>query len=198
MSTTERVGYHHGDLRAALVRGAVELLEAGETFSLRAVARRAGVSQTAPYRHFADREALESALAVEGFHELRRDLSADATPAGSADAFASFGVAYVDFALRRPALFRLMFGQPCDDRSDERVLAARELQDLLAESVRSVYPGADVESLATALWATVHGLAFLHLDGKLSPDGGVERTVRSTLAALGLGGPSETTTQERS
>lgn len=198
MSTTERVGYHHGDLRAALVRGAVDLLEAGEAFSLRAVARRAGVSQTAPYRHFADREALESALAVEGFHELRRDLSADSTPAGSADALAAFGVAYVDFALRRPALFRLMFGQPCDDRSDERVLAARELRELLAGSVRSVYPGADVESLATALWATVHGLAFLHLDGKLSPDGGVERTVRSSLSALGLGESSATTTLEGS
>lgn len=163
-----KAGYHHGDLRAALLTSAMEMLEQGEPFSLRAVARRAGVSATAPYRHFADREALESALAAQGLRDLKADLIAAGPLPTSASEVADLAVAYVDFALRRPALFRLMFGHECDDTNDQRVQAAGELHELLGVVMSNVFPGKDAASLASAGWALAHGLAFLHLDGKLA------------------------------
>lgn len=169
---------------------AIESLEAGETFSMRGIARRAGVSPTAPYRHFADREALESAVAVEGFIDLRADLSgAVARVPEGADAeqvIAELGVAYVAFALRRPAVFRLMFGNECDPESSERVRASDQLHEVLNEVIRRVLDGGDAESLSTALWATAHGLAFLHLDGKLRPEpaSDVDARVRSSVRAI--------------
>ncbi|NYI71007.1 AcrR family transcriptional regulator [Naumannella cuiyingiana] len=185
MSTSARGAYHHGDLRAALVQAARELLEAGEPFSLRAVARRAGVSPTAPYRHFADRDALESAVAGEGFTDLYGELAGLSTGAG-ADDVARFAVAYVNFALARPAVFRLMFGNECDDENDERVRASGALNELLIEGVRQRFPKADAPALATALWSLAHGLAFLHLDGKFAPRpaSAVEERVRAAVAAV--------------
>ncbi len=142
------------------------MLEAGEPFSPRALARRAGVSPTAPYRHFPDRDALESALAVQGLRELMSELAAGGAPSTSGEA-AELGVRYVRFALAGPALFRLMFGRPCDDRDEDRVRASGALHDYLADAMGTLYPGADAAALATAGWALAHGLAFLHLDGKL-------------------------------
>lgn len=188
-------GYHHGDLRAALLEAAVEILEQGATFSLRAVARRAGVSPTAPYRHFADREALESAVAVEGFRDLKAVLMEGRELPASASDLGEFAVAYVAFALRRPAVFRLMFGNECDDTDDQRVKAAAELHELLAGAMADVFPGADAPTLATALWSLAHGLAFLHLDGKL-PAGSAEdvaarvRASFDAVLAIGLGSGS--------
>ncbi len=150
VSTSVRSNYHHGDLRSALLDAAMEMVEAGEQFSLRAVARRADVSQTAPYRHFADREALESALAVRGFQELGSQLSLDGRPATSEEALVEFGVVYVNFALTHPGLFKLMFGQECDRENDERVLASTHLHALLADSLRGIFPHADHDNLATA------------------------------------------------
>lgn len=186
MSTSVRSNYHHGDLRSALLDAAMEMVEAGEQFSLRAVARRADVSQTAPYRHFADREALESALAIRGFQELGSQLSLDGRPATSEEALVEFGVVYVNFSLTHPGLFKLMFGQECDRENDERVLASTHLHALLADSLREIFPHADHDNLATALWALVHGLAFLHLDGKLPShsDDDVVARVRASFAAL--------------
>lgn len=186
MSTSAKAGYHHGDLRATLLATAMRMLEQGEPFSLRAVARRAGVSPTAPYRHFADREALESALATEGFRDLKARLLEGRSLPSSASELAELGIAYVDFALRRPELFRLMFGKPCDDTNDQRVRAAAELHELLALALARVFPDADAPSLATAAWGLVHGLAFLHLDGKLSatPRKDVASRVRSAFDAI--------------
>lgn len=186
MPASGKSGYHHGDLRAALLAAAMRMLEQGEPFSLRAVARRAGVSPTAPYRHFADREALESALAAEGLRDLKADLTGGRAMPSSVPELAELGVAYVGFALRRPALFRLMFGRECDDANDQRVRAAAELHELLAAVMANVFPGADPAALATAGWALAHGLAFLHLDGKLpaaAPDEAAAR-VRSSFEAV--------------
>lgn len=185
MPTTAKPAYHHGDLRAALLTSAMEMLEAGETFSLRAVARRAGVSATAPYRHFEDRGALETALAAKGLKDLQADLATLGLPATPAD-LGELGVVYVRFALRRPALFKLMFGQECDTENDQRVVAAAELHEMLAAAMDHVFPGQDAEALAAAGWALAHGLAFLHLDGKLkaaSEDEAAAR-VRAVFAAI--------------
>ncbi|UDY23348.1 TetR/AcrR family transcriptional regulator [Nocardioides sp. Kera G14] len=166
MTTTAKPTYHHGDLRAALLASAMEMLEGGETFSLRAVARRAGVSATAPYRHFEDREAIESALATEGLRDLKAELAAVPAPS-TPDDLGELGVIYVRFALRRPSLFRLMFGRECDTDDDQRVLAAAELHDMLAAAMDQVFPGRATDALTDAGWALAHGLAFLYLDGKL-------------------------------
>lgn len=189
MSTSVK-SYHHGDLRAALLAAAIESLEAGEAFSLRAVARRAGVSPAAPYRHFTDRQALDSAVAVEGFKDLgddlRRALETQAAPVNSVEVIAGLGVAYVSFALRRPAVFRLMFGNECDDADSARVRASGELRVLMNQVIERLFPDADAPPLATALWSLAHGLAFLHLDGKLRPEPAdeVARRVRAPVAAI--------------
>ncbi|WP_275292027.1 TetR/AcrR family transcriptional regulator [Amycolatopsis sp. La24] len=193
MSTSTKDGYHHGDLRAALLTTAMEMLEQGEQFSLRAVARKAGVSPTAPYRHFADRDALESALAAQGLRDLDADLNqADATPKTVAE-LAELGVAYVDFALRRPALFRLMFGNACDDTNDDRVTAAAAVHETLARAVANVFPDADLASITVGGWGMVHGLACLHLDGKLASTSAddVANQVRASFTAVFAARPGD-------
>ena len=180
--------YHHGDLRAACLSAALELLEEGgaTALSLRAVARRAGVSPAAPYRHYVDREALVSAVAAVGYRTLAERLVAAHPAPATPEQLASVAVAYVQFALEQPALFRMMFGEPCDRDNDERVAATAAVSLYLREIVARCFPQADAEALAPAIWALVHGLAFLHLDGKL--DAHTPSTVadRVTAAIHGL------------
>jgi AcrR family transcriptional regulator len=180
--------YHHGDLRAACVSAAMEVLEeSGETaLSLRAVARRAGVSPAAPYRHYADREALVSAVAALGYRELAERLGAAHPSPSTTEQLTSVAVAYVQFALERPALFRIMFGEPCDRDNDERTAATAAVTLYLREIVGRAFPGADAEAMSTAIWALVHGLAFLHLDGKLdaSTPSAVAKRVTAAVEAL--------------
>jgi AcrR family transcriptional regulator len=161
--------YHHGNLRAALVRAAMELLEeSGENaLSLRAVARRAEVSPAAPYRHYADRETLVSAVAAVGYRELAERLTAAHPSPSTPEQFASVAIAYVQFALERPALFRIMFGEPCDHDNDERIAATEAVSLYVRAIVERTFPQADADAMATAIWALVHGLAFLYLDRKL-------------------------------
>jgi AcrR family transcriptional regulator len=180
--------YHHGDLRAALLDAALEVLEedGATALSLRAVARRAGVSPAAPYRHYADREALVSAVAAVGYRDLAERLAA-AHPAPSTPAqLADVAIAYVRFAIERPALFRIMFGEPCDRDNDERVAATAAVTLYLREIVARAFPASDPEALAPAIWALVHGLAFLHLDGKLdaADPAAVDARVSDAVAAV--------------
>jgi AcrR family transcriptional regulator len=187
--------YHHGDLRAACVRAARELLEedGSAALSLRAVARRAGVSPSAPYRHFADRDALVSAVAAVGYRELAEKLAAAHPSPSSSDDLAAVAVAYVRFALDHPALFRVMFVEPCDPSSDERMVATAAISGYVGSIVRHAFPGADPVALATAVWALVHGLAFLHLDGKLdtsSPDVVADRVRAAVHALLSVSEPA--------
>jgi AcrR family transcriptional regulator len=180
--------YHHGDLPAALVRAAMELLEKGDAtaLSLRAAARGAGVSAAAPYRHFADRNSLLSAVAAVGYRELATHLVAAHPSPTTGDDLAAVAVAYVQFALQRPGLFRVMFVEPCDPSSPERVAATAAITEYVKGIVRHAFPDADPESMSTAVWALVHGLAFLHLDGKLdaaSPDIVADR-VRAAVHAM--------------
>jgi AcrR family transcriptional regulator len=144
------------------------LEESGETaLSLRAVARRAGVSPAAPYRHYADRDALLSAVAAVGYRQLAERLAAAHPSPSTPQQLASVAVAYVQFALDRPALFRIMFGEPCEHDNDERAAAAAAVSHYVREIAARTFPTADAEALATAIWALVHGFAFLYLDGKL-------------------------------
>ncbi|MEW2164545.1 TetR/AcrR family transcriptional regulator [Streptomyces sp. NPDC007084] len=189
--------YHHGDLRAACLRAARELLEEDGSagLSLRAVARRAGVSATAPYRHFTDREALVSAVAAQGYRELAADLAAAHPSPSTPEDLAAVAVVYVQFALDHPALFRAMFAEPCDPADTDRVAATAVISEYVSGIVRDAFPGADeADALATTVWALVHGLAFLHLDGKLdasSPEV-VARQVRAAVHALFAVSPAMT------
>ena len=165
-----RTTYHHGDLRAALLSAARTLLDEGgvPAVSLREVARRAGVTPAACYRHFADKEALLTALAVQGFEEFAQALRSACE--GTAEPFAEMGIAYVAFAVQRPGMFRLMFGPAVADRSRSTELmaaigGATRLFDSGVKSSRHVAPEDPVGGLRA--WATVHGLATLAIDGML-------------------------------
>ncbi|MEU1208532.1 TetR/AcrR family transcriptional regulator [Nocardia sp. NPDC005825] len=185
--------YHHGDLPNALVRAAVELLEEGgaSELSLRAAARRAGVSTAAPYRHFSDRDALLSAVAAVGYRELAEELVAAHPAQATPEGLIAIAKAYVRFALTRPGMFRVMFAEPCDPAAPERVAATEAIKGYLESLVRQAFPDSDPEPMAVAVWALVHGLAFLHLDGKLdasSPEAvahQVETAVGAVLRATG-------------
>lgn len=187
MATTN-TPYHHGDLPTALVRAAVELLEenGAAELSLRAAARRAGVSTAAPYRHFADRDALLSAVAAVGFRDLAADLVAASANPTTAEDFTDIAVAYIRFALNRPGLFRAMFAEPCDPDSPERLAATTAIHDYVQSIVRQAFPGADEEALSIALWSMVHGMAFLHLHGKFDPADLPDRVHASVVAILTL------------
>jgi AcrR family transcriptional regulator len=167
VSTSNRSPYHHGALKEALLHAAESMLDEGgvEAVNLREAARRAGVSPTAPYRHFVDKEALLAALAARGFAAFGRALE-DAARGASAP-MAAMGRAYVTFALARPGRFRLMFGAALGDRSRYPELHAAAMQafDTLRTSARKTR--ADVEFPALRAWCVVHGLAHLLLDGML-------------------------------
>ncbi|WP_217809300.1 TetR/AcrR family transcriptional regulator [Mycobacterium simiae] len=184
--------YHHGDLAAACVRAAMELLEEdGGTagLSLREVARRAGVSPGAPYRHYADRDALISAVAAVGYRELAECMARAHPAPATPEELVAIGTAYVEFAVRRPALFQMMFGAPCDRENAERVAATMAIWELVSGGVRRTYPDSDVEAMSNAVWSLVHGLAFLHLDGKFDASdpaavsGRVGAAIRAILTA---------------
>ena len=159
--------YHHGDLEAALTRAAGKILEKEgvEGLKLRSVARRAGVSHNAPYRHFAQSEALLAALAVQGFEALGEALR----EAAAAGGLRAMGEAYVAFAVAQPQRFRLMFGGriPLGKHARLRDVATRSFAEL-AGALSARVPGAkDANDSSIAAWALVHGLAQLLLGHRL-------------------------------
>lgn len=176
--------YHHGDLRAALLGEGLRLVEeaGADALSLREVARAAGVSATAVYRHFPDKRALMVALAQEGVRRLGEAQEAAATGGGAA-AFSAVGRAYVDFALANPGLFRLTFtypgieiGDPVNDK------AASLLHDHALEIAHGDKRLARVVALKA--WALVHGIALLILDGRVPRD---DALIDATIATAALG-----------
>ncbi len=192
MSTSN---YHHGDLRAALVAAALDQLrESGPAaLALRAVARRAGVSPMAPYRHFADKEALLAAVAAQGFRLFANRLTgASEAEAAPNAALIAQGVAYVRFAHDEPALFGLMFGPMAPNPAGHPALqeASEEARGALAAAVAAATPAmspAARADYAMACWATAHGLACLLGDGLACQglDAGViERQARNALTFL--------------
>jgi AcrR family transcriptional regulator len=162
--------YHHGDLRRALIDSALEILEEGQELSLRAVARRAGVSHTAPYHHFRDRRTLVAAVATEGLLALRDALTGAGAREEPLSRLLECGVAYVRFALGNPTRFRLMFSPELADKAELPELQAASdaaYGELLANVRRVMGEGAaeaGIQRRALGAWSTVHGLAMLILD----------------------------------
>ncbi|HSM96159.1 MAG TPA: TetR/AcrR family transcriptional regulator [Rhizomicrobium sp.] len=177
--SSKATAYHHGDLRKALRDSAIAILEEDglAALSLRAVARKAGVSHAAPYRHYPNHEALLVELAVEGFEELRAAIALAATaPNTRPDRITSIGGAYMRFAAQRPALTQLMFGPqlPNRDTSPALVNAADALSLEIGHALNDL-------ALGLAVWAAVHGLAMLILDNVI--DLGQRRSGTAVLPA---------------
>jgi len=163
MSEPERArAYHHGDLRNSLREAARAILEEEglAALSLRAVARRAGVSHAAPYRHYSNHESLLVELAIEGFDELRAEIAAAASgPELEDERISEIGAAYMRFVARRPALARLMFGPQLPNRDSFPSLG------VAADSVGTeIGTALNDTALGLAVWAAVHGLAMLILE----------------------------------
>ncbi len=174
--------YHHGQLRRALLDTALELAASRgvQGFTLRELARHAGVSHAAPYHHFADKAALMAALALEIFESFGAALRQawDTAPGSSDDRLMAVGAAYVRFALDNPAAFRLMFRPELWESTvtgDTEHYAALEAAGqaaflVLLDGIRTCQaegsiPPADPQLIALTAWSTVHGLSTLLLDG---------------------------------
>ena len=191
VSTLNRAprNYHHGDLRSALVSEGIALVESQgiDALSLREVARRAGVSPTAVYRHFPDKAALIGALAAEAIKRLgeaQRD--AGEAAGGGRAGFTATGRAYVRFALANPGLFRLTYALPATAHQGlhEGDLAS----DLLMANARMLTGGKEEEAqrLSLQAWSVAHGLAMLMLDGRIPAEDAVIDAVLDAGALFNL------------
>jgi AcrR family transcriptional regulator len=201
--TTDRqkpkAAYHHGDLRRALIQAGLELLAEGgaQTLDLRKVARRAGVSHAAPYRHFADKQALIAAISEEGFQWLAEQIEETLrdAPDDSFDQLLGVARAYVSFAEAHPWLMREMFSGLTIERETYESLqtASKTVYRLYIDVIRhgqeqgNIVAG-DPAALAGVLWAVLHGLAMLIIEDQMRPyaDGpeGRERVTRYSIEVL--------------
>jgi AcrR family transcriptional regulator len=173
-------------LRTTLIAAALKILETERTEpSLRAVARAAGVSAMAPYRHFADKAGLLAAVANRGFEILQDELvAADNLPDASEALFAQ-GMAFIDFARAHPALFRLMYS---DHYGGAVTDAVRATHEVLARRVAGIRPE-HIAAATLACRSLAQGLATIELDGRLAPaePGDIAMAVRLLVSGLAAG-----------
>jgi AcrR family transcriptional regulator len=167
--------YHHGDLRRALLDEALRTIhhDGVEALTLRTIGRALGVSRTALYRHFADKRALLSAVATEGFRMMRARLL-EAWHSGGVREFNDMGVAYIRFAMANSSHYRVMFGGFVDDgpRDQELTRESTAAFQALVDAIVSLQKDGAVRKddplqLARFIWATVHGVSMLIIDGQL-------------------------------
>jgi AcrR family transcriptional regulator len=184
--------YHHGDLRRALVKAAVEEIAAAgpATVSLRALARRVGVSHAAPAYHFGDKAGLLTAVAAEGYRRQAETLEAAYAATGS---FLEVGVAYVRFAVTEPAYFDVMHRPDLYHRDDPELVTARAAAAAVlyrhVDDAAPAGPAEDTRAAGVAAWSLVHGLAVLWRSGSLPADLGDDpEPVARACAAYLFGG----------
>lgn len=175
-NSSDKNSYHHGDLKKALLEASLRILkeEGYKALSLRKAASYAGVSQSAPYRHYEDLESLYADIAEEGFRmlsERQKKLQAKYRKKPLL-LFRESGVCYVEFALEFPDLFRIMYGNQIESHSKYKSLVKTEDDSfkIIVEIIRDcqragVIETEDAVSSATSAWTMVHGIAVL-LAGK--------------------------------
>lgn len=199
--SSRRDSYHHGDLRRALLDAGRELLaqRGVDGLSLREVARRANVSQAAPYHHFADKAELISAIVQRGFEDFSAALRAGMDRAGESalQRLTGMGLAYVQFAVANPNLFRLLFrpelrggreGPAAEPMEDAGQAAYRLFLDTVKAAVDEGSVQGSVEDVGVATWSAVHGLATLLVDGPVDiGQRSADKLARVVLYALGTG-----------
>jgi AcrR family transcriptional regulator len=190
--------YHHGDLRDALVHAALREAEQGgpEAISLKALAKQLGVSQPAPYRHFADREALLAAVTAEAFRQFSAVMREAIGKPSKRSKLSRFAQASLAFGLRRNGIYRLMFASrvmACASKDSELHIAAMETFALVLEALEAPAVGLLRERFALQIWAALHGVIMLAeqglLTGKIANvtrEELVEDIVRQTKMALTL------------
>ena len=179
-----RRAYHHGNLRRGLLDEALATIRADgvDRLTLREIGSRLGVSRTALYRHFADKRALLDAVATEGFRTLRQHLVAAWEEGGrNRESFEAMGSAYVRFALANPSHYRVMFGGSIDptvcapELAAEAAGAFQALVDALSALQREgVVRADDTLTMARYVWAVVHGVSMLGINGQLQQPGVVD------------------------
>jgi AcrR family transcriptional regulator len=189
--------YHHGNLRRALLDQALVMIRQGgvDALTLREIGAGVGVSRSALYRHFADKRALLAAVATEGFRSLREKLVAAWGDHGrDRGAFEAMGVAYVRFAIANPAHYRVMFGGAIDPKASDRELATeaagafQALVDALTALQRDgIVRNDDAQQMARFVWAVVHGVAMLGIDGQLPERGAVTALTAYAIERLRTG-----------
>jgi AcrR family transcriptional regulator len=190
---TQARAYHHGQLRRALVEAAQQVLaeRGADGLSLRECARRVGVSHAAPKHHFADKTALLTAVAAAGYRALAAEMDRRQTAAGVEPRaqLRAVGLGYVAFALERPSLFRLMFGETALDTGDGELTAAADAAfarlDRALAAVEAAEAAAPADPAARRLtaWSAVHGFATLWLAGHLQRTLGIADAQDGALAA---------------
>ena len=196
ISSEQRDTYHHGDLKRALTEAALGLVKdkGPKGFTLREVARRAGVSAAAPYRHFSDKAQLLAAAATQGFVQLHEALNAAAENTDLTRQVLDMGRAYVRWAVTHPDYYQVMFGAELDKSDKPELLAAgaRAFGDLLDVIVRcqeaNLLPAGDPRDFAGPTWSLLHGIAsltigsdFSHVGIRENPQALAERAVRALL-----------------
>ena len=168
--------YHHGDLRAQLLRATQSLIEerGPDRFSVADACRLAGVSTAAPYRHFETKDDMLVEAALDGVRRKLQKMEAAASrhEPGTLDALWAVGVAYVEFAMAEPGLFRLMFSRAVRDEPQQRVSTTGDKGFCICAEHVAIFFGCDPEDplaigASFALWTVVHGIAFLAIDGML-------------------------------
>jgi AcrR family transcriptional regulator len=195
--------YHHGDLQQALIEAAIALIAEKDvsSLSLREVARRVGVSHAAPYRHFADKDALLAAVAREGFQGLSEalKLGLQQAPPDPLKRLEATGVAYVGYAIAHPSYYRVMFGAYRGEGYPSLEQASQEAFGVLVGVIvegqgAGVVRSGEPRQLAWVAWSLVHGLAMLLIDGQLPvTEGSAIESLASVAARMlieGLAGGS--------
>lgn len=165
--------YHHGDLRDALIKAALEEAERGgpEAINISGLAKKLGVSQPAPYRHFADREALLTAVTTEAVHQFNAVLREAVKKRSKRSKLSRIARATLDFGLRRNGIYRLMFASRsrADAPEDSELRhATMEAFDLVVEALGVPAVGFLRERYALTIWAGVHGVVMLAEQGLLT------------------------------
>jgi len=171
--------YHHGDLKNALIQAGVEILakEGMGGLSLRKVAQHAGVSHSAPYAHFPDKQSLIAAISTEGFNQLYNELEAAISPHAKTPKkqLIEGAQAYVRFALKNSDTFKIMFSGVLEKEKDypSFVEISSKTFKLVMEVVQAcqnagVLPAAPANLMAVSVWGQVHGIVSLALEGQIS------------------------------